>query len=103
MHACIAGRPSWNEVCGRLKAIRSRWYNFGINLGVPKDVLDGYKGNDNSLSDVIGYWHDGNVGPVTWDSIVVALKLTEAKRLAKEIEAEYCRMKPGSYYRHSSQ
>ena len=64
-------------------------------MGVPRYKLEGYKRNDNPLSDVIGYWCDGNVGPVTWESIVAALKLTDAKGLADEIEAEYCMREPG--------
>ena len=38
-----------------------------------------------------------HMGPVTWEPIVAALKLTDAKGLAEEIEAEKCRREPGLY------
>ena len=97
----VTGSPSWNEVCFRLKTIASKWYNFGISLGIPYHKLESFRQNNSRqpLFEVIAYWHDGNVNgpmqPVTWDSIVTALRLTDARGLADEIEADYCRREPG--------
>ena len=89
---------SWNEVCKELKTIKSKWYDFGINLGVPRDKLCGFKDEINPLSEVLGYWCAGNISsmPVTWVTIVAILRETEEPGLANKIENKYCQT--GNYF-----
>ena len=55
-----------------LDEIRSRWYEFGLHLGVPYVKLEEFKENKGPLSEVIAYWLRGNIRdkPVNWRHIV---------------------------------
>ena len=78
-----------------MRTIKSEWFDFGLNLGVPHSKLKEFVKEENPLSEVIGYWHRGNIEnkPVTWGSILDTLKETEQVALANEIEAKYCQKK----------
>ena len=89
-----AGAPSWNDVCLELSTIRSKWYNFGLHLGVPYHKLKDFEKKEDPLSEVIAYWHKRNTRkPVTWGSVVATLRRTEESALADKIEAKYCKVK----------
>ena len=68
-----------------------RWYDFGLNLGIPRRILDSYKLQSGPLNAVIEFWHRGNVDggpPVTWQSVVDTLKRIDENGLAKELQSK---------------
>ena len=74
-----------------LATIKAKWFEFGIALGVPKYQLDEYVSKRYPLSEVIGYWDDGNVAnkPMTWKAVANTLKSISQDDLATEIEDKY--------------
>ena len=91
---------SWNDVCKELSTISGKWFNFGVNLGVPQNKLKQFGKKEDPLSEVIGYWHKGNIRdkPVTWESITATLRITEEPGLADKIKAKYCDKETSGYY-----
>ena len=74
-----------------LHDIRSKWYEFGLHLGVPDEKLEEFKEKDDPLSEVIDYWLWGNIRDklVTWRHIVHTLRATEEATLADKIQTKY--------------
>ena len=78
-----------------LSVVAYKWYEIGIQLGIPTYKLKEFEKKADPLTEVIDYWLKGNVEsvPVNWKSIVNALKsshVDESGR-AKRIELKYCR------------
>ncbi len=53
-----------------------KWFEIGIQLGIPRHKLKWFRKEDDPLSAVIDYWLCGNVEsvPLTWRSVVEVLK-----------------------------
>ena len=71
-------------------------YKIGVQLGIPTHKLDEFKKEDDTLLKTIDYWLRGNVKdvvPVTWESIVEALRSNHVDEmgLAEEVCNQYCR------------
>ncbi len=71
-------------------------YKIGVQLGIPTHKLDEFKKEDDTLLKMIDYWLRGNVKdvvPVTWESIVEALRSNHVDEmgLAEEVCNQYCR------------
>ena len=68
-------------------------------MGIPHHVLKKFRKEDDPLSAAIDYWLTGNVAdsdaPVSWNSIVEALKAdsVEESALAEKIQKKYCQPK----------
>ena len=80
-------------VCGELERASHKWFKIGIQLGIPWDTLKQFEKEDDPLSAIINYWLKGNVTesvvPISWDSIVSALKTVGEAGLAEQIKAKY--------------
>ena len=56
--------------------ITSQWYQFGLNLGVPKDILDqlnNYSDEDRTV-EILDYWLRHHSGKPTWQEVDEAKK-----------------------------
>ncbi len=79
-------------VCSELGRVRHKWLTLGIQLGIPRHVLEHFKRDDDPLSAAVDYWLRGNVTevPITWDFLVEALKSVDEKGCADTISKKYC-------------
>ena len=77
-----------------LSTAKHKWFEIGMQLGLPYHKLEEFKEKRDPLAAVIDYWLLGNVEdvPLTWRSIVDALKSGQVNEsgLAKSIEERYC-------------
>ncbi len=77
-------------------SIKTKWFNVGIQLGIPRSKLKEFEEERDPLSAVVDYWLEGNVTepvvPISWKSIVAALisKHVGEPGLAEEISKKYC-------------
>ena len=63
-----------------------RWYEFGLVVRVPKDVMDSYLGypSDQCLIELLDYWLRHHPGQVTWSEVAQALREVKLYQLAKK-------------------
>ena len=63
-----------------------RWYEFGLVVGVPKDVMDGYLGypSDQCLIELLDYWLRHHPGQLTWREVAQALREMKLYQLAEK-------------------
>ena len=61
--------------------ITSQWYQFGLELRVPKDILDQLNSysDEDCIVEILDYWLRHHPGNPTWQEVV------EAKKQAKLI------------------
>ncbi len=83
-------------MCNELGKVKHKWFTIGIQLGIPRYVLEQFKKEDDPLSAAVDYWLKGNVMepvvvPITWDFLVDALKSVDEKGCANTISKAYCR------------
>ena len=64
-----------------------RWYELGLVVGVPKDVMDGYLGypSDQCLIELLDYWLRHHPGQLTWREVAQALREMKFYQLAEEV------------------
>ena len=80
MHADIHERPlNLNSLLQRFQGnghnvIGSKWYSFGLAIGVPKQFLEQLRGHPDydCLVEVFDYWLRNHPGKPTWKEIVNA-------------------------------
>ena len=86
-------------ICNLLGSVKSKWFEIGIQLGIPRHKLVEFRKEDDPLSAAIDYWLKGNVldsvVPISWASIVAALKSehVDETAVADRINSEYCQHK----------
>ena len=63
-----------------------RWYELGLVVGVPKDIMDGYLGypSDQCLIELLDYWLRHHPGQLTWREVAQALREMKLYQLAEE-------------------
>ena len=66
--------------------ITPRWYEFGLVVGVPKEVMDSYSGHpsDQCLIELLDYWLRHHPGQLTWREVAQALREIEFYQLAEK-------------------
>ena len=54
--------------------ISSKWYSFGLTLGVPKEMLNQLKhhSDEEYLIEVLDYWLRHHLGKPTWQEVMEA-------------------------------
>ena len=59
--------------------ISKQWYQLGLTLGLPMDVLEGFNlySEDDCLAEVLDYWLKHHPGKPTWQEITDAQKKVE--------------------------
>ena len=76
--------------------MKHKWFEIGIQLGVPRNILKQFKSEDDPLSASVDYWLKGNVVesavPISYQSLVTALKSKHVGEpaLAEETSKKYC-------------
>ena len=63
-----------------------RWYEFGLVVGVPKEVMDNYLGypSDQCLIELLDYWLRHHPGKLTWRVVAQALREINLYQLAEK-------------------
>ena len=83
-------------VCNIFGKVAHKWFKIGIQLGIPRKTLLGFKKDDDPLSAVVDYWLNGNAGsggvPVSWKSIkeVLNSEHVDESGSANQVNQEYC-------------
>lgn len=56
------------------QAPNSQWYQFGLALGVPKQILDQleHQSEGSHLSELLDYWLKNHQGQPTWQEVAAA-------------------------------
>ena len=64
-----------------------RWYDFGLVVGVPKELMDSYSGHspDQCLTEILDYWLRHHDSQVMWTEVAHALKAVELNQLAEKV------------------
>ena len=68
-----------------------RWYDFGLVVGVPKELMDSYTGypSDQCLTEVLDYWlrhhSHAQTDQVTWTDVAHALRAIKLNELAEKV------------------
>ena len=79
--------------------MKYKWFEIGIQLGVPHHKLMEFRKEEDSLSAAIDYCLRGNVegAPLSWASVVKALQSSHVGEtgLAKRIKNKYCQNEGG--------
>ena len=71
--------------------IRHKWYDIGLSLHVRRNDLDDLKhsqaNNQRKLLTVINIWLTSKLSPVTWETVITAMKspIVNNKDKAREI------------------
>ena len=63
-----------------------RWYEFGLVVGVPKEVMDTYLGypSDQCLIEVLDYWLRHHPGQLMWKEVAQPLREIKLFHLSKK-------------------
>ena len=82
-------------VCDELGVIKHLWFEFGVQMGIPRSKLEEFREVKDPLSAVVDYWLRGNVEgvPISWESVVKALNSSHVGEtgLAKRIRISHCK------------
>ena len=81
-----------------------KWYEFGLVVGVPKEVMDGYVGHpsDQCLIEMLDYWLRHHSGQLTWAEVAQALREIHLYQLAEKALQISTRGKLLLVFRHNS-
>ena len=65
-----------------------RWYQLGLVIGIPKDIMDGYVGrpSDQCLIEVLDYWLRHHSDQLTWGEVAQALREMQLYQLAEKAQ-----------------
>ena len=68
--------------------VTPKWYEFGLVVGVAKEVMDNYSGcsSDQCLIEVFDYWLRHHSSQPTWKEVAQALKEIELHQLAEKVQ-----------------
>ena len=84
-------------LCDELGSVKYKWFEIGVQLGIPYEKLMEFKNHQDPLAAAVMYWLKGNVEgiAISWRSIVSALKSDHVGEtgLAKKIFKKYCQEK----------
>ena len=87
-------------ICNVLGKVKTKWFEIGIQLGIPRSKLLEFEGVRDPLSAVLDYFLQGNVtdsAPISWQSVVAALRSDYVGEpgLADEVNQQYCPLTEG--------
>ena len=89
----IDGTPQLKDALRLLYPLASSWQNIGALLGLPKDVLDSIKqdeqGVHNRLREMVSWWvKQANPSP-TWGDLAFAVETVDQQK-AQELRNQCC-------------
>ena len=80
-------------MCRVLGHVKSKAYEIGIELGIPRKELLKFKQEGDILSSAVDYWLSGNIpdAPITWGYLAEALEspYVEETGCAQNIKKKY--------------
>ena len=89
----LKGDPTKSELYPMLFSIDDKWYEFGLALQLPRNVLDDLKHspNDNTakLREVFKIWKGTQPSPVTWETVITGIESPAVNKT--ELADEICR------------
>ncbi len=75
--------------------VSRKWHKIGIQLDIPKNIIDEFQNLNDPFTEVINYWLHGNAkgDPLSWKTIVKALITEQVGEigLATKIQSIYCK------------
>lgn len=76
----------------------SKWYQFGLAVGIGKEILDKYSDctQEEGIVEVMDYWLRNHPNQLTWKDVAEALKKIDLHLLAADILKVY---ETGEYHR----
>ena len=79
-------------IVNELASIKHKWYEIGIQLGIPQIKLQQFKWDEHPLAAVVDYWLMNATVPISWKSIVIALESAHVGEIgvAKMISSKHC-------------
>ena len=79
-----------------LSPAKDKWHEIGVQLQIElshlSDIEDKYSMNERRLTEMLGYWLDGNTDvPICWESILKCLRAATVNKrgLAQELKQKY--------------
>ena len=82
------------SICNELGIVKFKWFEIGIQIGIPRNKLMEFQKEDDPMAAGVDYWMNGNVenASLSWRSIAKALRHRRVKEsmLAQQIEDKYC-------------
>ena len=68
--------------------LASKWYDFGLVVGVPQELMDSYSGypSDQCLTEVLDYWLRHHTGTMKWMEVADTLKAVKLNQLAEKAQ-----------------
>lgn len=99
-------RPKLRDLQETLYPMRSKWYQFGVQLDVPTDTLDtisSSSGNfDDKLLQMLKEWvkQMESQGGVTWEAVVEVLRRRSIaeNQLARNVARQWCKLDSGIHH-----
>lgn len=96
-------RPKLRDLQETLYPMRSKWYQFGVQLDVPTDTLDTISSSSEKLDDkllqMLKEWvkQMESKGVVTWEAVVEVLirQSIGENQLAKNVARQWCKLVSG--------
>ena len=64
-----------------------RWYEFGLMVGVPKELMGSYSGypSDQCLTEILDYWLRHHSDQLTWTEVAQALRAIKLDQVAGKV------------------
>ena len=71
-----------------IQMIQNQWYDIGTLLGVPMNMIDSRKTNEEKCRDVLKKWMErgSQKYPVDWDGLIKVLQDVQMGVVAQELE-----------------
>ena len=99
-------RPKLRDLQETLYPMRSKWYQFGVQLDVPTDTLDTISSSSgnfgNKLLQMLKEWvkQMESQGGVTWEAVVEVLKRRSIgeNQLARDVARQWCKLDSGMHH-----
>jgi len=100
-------RPKLRDLQETLYPMRSKWYQFGVQLDVPTDTLDTIRSSlsenfDDKLLQMLKEWvrQMESQGGVTWEAVVEVLRRRSIgeNQLARNVARQWCKLDSGIVY-----
>ena len=89
--------PTLKELLNELHPVQAKWFNIGLELGIPHNTLNGFKQMYtiplDLMREMLMHWLDTAVDPQpTWEAVVAALRsaIVDKKKVAEQLESKYC-------------
>ena len=94
------GVDSLREVLEEVASVSHKWYNVGLQLGLPSGTLETikyqYSDAPTCMREMLIHWLKGTDPPPTWEALADALesRTVDEAQLAQQLRSKYCALVP---------